>query len=73
MSESWGNSFAQDSPKSNKRHSKNYKSISKNILEESLRITKDDVMKELEEFVKPRRNKKGANYMEGDDVYDLCD
>jgi hypothetical protein len=30
----------------------------------------EDVMKEIEDFVKPRRNKKDAG---GDDVYDMCD
>ena len=31
----------------------------------------DDVMKELEDFVKPKR--KGGRDLEGEDVYDMCD
>ena len=68
MSDNWGNSFALDSPEAGK----NKNGISNKILVESDRQTKDDVMKEIEEFVKPRRNKKGP-YNEGDDVYDMCD
>jgi len=33
-----------------------------------------DVMKEIEDFVKPRRNKnKDKSNYEDDDVYDMCD
>lgn len=31
----------------------------------------DDVMKELEDFVKPKR--KTGKHMEGEDVYEMCD
>lgn len=50
MSDNWGNSYAVDSPVTKKN------SITKKkMLDESDRMTKDDVMKELEDFVKPRR------------------
>lgn len=33
----------------------------------------DSVMKEIEDFVKPKRKKKRELVLETDDVYDMCD
>jgi hypothetical protein len=33
----------------------------------------DSVMKEIEDFVKPKRKKKRSLDIESDDVYDMCD
>ena len=34
-------------------------------------LEEDDVMKELEDFVKPKR--RNGKDLEGDDVYEMCD
>ena len=40
----------------------------------SIRPTNNDVMKQIEEFVKPKRKKKGdESYLVEEDVYDMCD
>ena len=42
-----------------------------NLLSMPSEFEEDDVMKELEDFVKPKR-KTGKN-VEGEDVYEMCD